>query len=675
MAQCLSYEIEDEIAILRVTRAPGLMDRCVIDAIDGALDQAQADGAIAIVIAGEDEGFPGGPPLSEIMRGPTDERLGELCSRIACFEMPVVGALKGDVCDGALSLALAAHARVAHVGTKLGFREIRWGLCPYAGATQRLPRFLGAKPAIELMLSGRLMPAEDPVFAPLFDRIVASHFIGEAKNVARDLVAGGGTGGGTADAVAAGLSDPIRYQKAVAEARRGHLSPEAKAVVDCVEAAQLLPFDAGMAFEKSMFDSVRESTRAAALVHVAQAEGFYLAPRQSAPRDVVVFGESRMARELALASLDAGAHVHLAEQVEGGSGRLIKEIEELSAQQVKANRMTIERAQARLSRLTGGRMVDVVGRGDIVIEAGGFPLSEMEEVSKRLCSASKPDVPVLLGSNVALRAEAISHLFTDRVVGVVFQPPPSSARLTELVVPRGVPEETILRSEALIRAMNNVMIPVAPKNGCLFQALVARFFEAAEWCVRHGASPWQVERALGWRTGPFMMMDREGLAAQPTRLTAIEGQEPEDLLNRAFTAVGRNGVASGRGFFRYDADGGPAKADPQAEAIIERWRKTGPDGHGPGAEEIRQRILLALVSLGLELLESGIVTRGAYVDLVAIHGLGMPRSSGGPMKWAESVGLVRIRKALQAFNSSGPRLWSLWPVLDERIKNGTGFDD
>lgn len=675
VARRLSYEMEDEIAIFRVNRSPDGLNRYVIQAIDEALDKAQASGAKAIVITGQGDEFPGGPPLGEIMSGPTVDRLGDVCARIACFKIPVVAALKGIVTGGALSLALSAHARVAHAGTKLGFKEIEWGLCPFAGATQRLPRLLGARSAIALMLSGRLVPAERSDMAPLFERYVNQDLSSAAMDVARALLARTPTDGNAVEIAAAGLSEPTEYQKAVADSRRGGLSNEAKAVVDCIEAAQLLSIEAGRSFEASVFYELRESPRASGLAHVAQAEMSALSPKRSPPKDVMVFGEGRMARELSLACLDAGAHVHLAERAEGSASRLVREIEEISARQVKANGLTTEHAHARLTRLSVGQMADMAGRAEIVIEAGGFPLSAMGELTRKLLSASGVDVPILLGSNVALRAGEMVHLFEGRVIGAAFQPPPLSARLVELVVPEGVSEGVIERGESLIRSMNKVVLHVAPRNGCLLQALIARFFEAAEWCVGQGASPWEVDRALGWRTGPFAMMDREGLTAQPARWAVIEGQDPDDLLNTTFAAAGRDGAASGRGFFLYDVDGSRAKADPEADSIIARWRKTRPERQRPGPEEIRQRILLALVSRGLELIEGEIVRRPTDVDLAAIHGLGMPRSSGGPMKWAENVGLVRIRKALEAFNASGPRLWRASPALDERIKNGIGFGD
>lgn len=675
VAQGLSYKIKDGIAILSVNQDPGHLSGQVIDSIGAALCRAQAEGVLAVVIAGKGDGFPDGPPLSEILSDVTVESLGKLCSRVACSELPVVAAMQGTVCGGALSLALSTHARVAHVGTRIGFKEIEWGVCPFAGATQRLSRILGAGPAIELMLSGRLVPAEHVDVAPLFERLVGDNLMDAAIGLARDLAVQSRANNRRSEAEAAGLSDPIQYQRAVAGARKGVLSAEAKAVVDCVEAAQLLTMEAGQAFETSSFHALRESSRAAALVHVAQAEAIFLTARHPAPKDVVVFGDSRMARGVAIACLDAGARVHLAERAEGGAGRLVKEIEKVNTQEVAAGHTSAERAQARQSRLSGGRLEDVIGSGEIVIEAGGFPLSAMGDVADLLTSATGPDIPVLLGSNVALRGGAMAHLFGGRVLGAAFQPPPQLARLVELVVPDAVSAEAVIRSEALARAMRKVVLHVAPRNGCLLQTLVSRFFAAAEWCVLQGASPSEVDRALGWRAGPFAMMDREGLGAQPARLAAINGHERENSLNSALLAVGRDGIANGRGYYRYDDNGQNPRADPEADALVARWRDVDAGRQGPVAEEIRQRILLALVSVGLELMEGGVIGRAAEVDLAAIHGLGMPRSSGGPMKWAENAGLIRVRKALERFSASDPRLWQVSPILDDRIKDGTRFGD
>ncbi len=675
MAQGLSYRVEDDIGVLCVNQTPGRLNRQVIDQLDAALDQACADGVSGVVIGGQGHGFPGGPPLSEILCRSTAENLAELCSRVAGLEVPIVVAMQGTVRDGALSLALAAHARVADSGTRIGFTEIELGLCPFAGATQRLPALVGAGPALDLMMSGRIVAAQDTGLAGLCQQWVDRDVTGAAMDLARDLASERRalTGGRVPEMP--GLADPIIYQRAIADARKVRLSAEARAIVDCIEAAQLLPMEAGQAFETTMFHTLRESPRAAALVHVACAEASHLSARHPPLKDVVVFGESRIARGLVLACLETGARVHLAERVEGGAGPVIKEIERIGRDEVEAGHISAEAARARLSRLSGGRLEDMIGRGEIVIEAGGFALSEMRGVAERVTSATRPDVPILLGSNIALRAGTIAHLFQGRVLGAAFQPPPQVARLVELIVPDGVSAEAVIRSEAMIRAMNKVALHVAPRNGCLLQTLVAQFFSAAQWCVLHGAAPWEVDRALGWRNGPFAMMDREGLGAQPARLTAILGHEPDHSLNRALLAAGRDGRASGRGFYRYDADDGTPRADPETEALVARWRAGQMDGHAPDAEEIRQRIMLALVSTGLALSEAGTIGRAAEVDLAAIHGLGMPRSSGGPMKWAEATGLIQVRKALQGFSQSEPQLWQSSPILDDLINNGAGFGD
>ncbi|WP_137700015.1 enoyl-CoA hydratase-related protein [Marimonas lutisalis] len=673
MAQGLAYRVEDGIAVLSVGELPVRLNESVRKEIEAALTAVEDDPAVtAIVITGQGRSFPAGPSLSEISSGNAAKGLGALCRRIETFPKPVVAALRGAVRDGGLALALAAHLRVAVAGTKLGATEIELGLLPYAGVTQRLPRLVGAGVALELIAGARMILADNAALRPLFAEIVKKNVVGAAARHAREFAHAAHL---PQAREAPGFEDPLAFQGVIADWRtRADLSPELRSAIDCVEAAQLLPIEVGLNYEQVAFGDLRKTTRADALLHMARVERLVPVPRVAAPESVVIFGEGRMARGLAIACLEAEMNVHVAERAAGGAERLIREIGESFREAVDSGRLDGRAAQAHLSRISGGDALDYMSRGEIVIEASGVPVGALDEVADLLMGATTGDVPILLSSGVALHSGDKSEVFGGRIMGAAFQPPPQKARLVEFVVGHGTETQARERVEALFRALGKYVLHLRPANGGLIQTLAATLFAAAEWCVARGAAPWDVDAALGWRYGPFAMIDREGVRAQPTRLAAIGGMGAAGSLNETLLAAGRDGRAAGKGFFRYDDGDGAPKHDPALHDILGQWRGL-IDRPVPGAEEIRRRILLALVSKGLELLEQGRVSRPGEIDLAAAHGLGMPRALGGPMKAAETMGLLRVRRALAEYAAEDPVLWRNAPLLDEHVKYGRGFGD
>lgn len=681
VGQGLEYRVDNGVAVLSVTAAPGRFDATVRSEFLAALLGAETDEAvIGVVITGQGRGFPAGGPPDEILAAGalTAPDFSELCKAVAECSKPVVAAMRGTVRDGGFELALAAMARVAVTGTRVGLSEIAMGLIPDAGATQRLPRLIGSNHALEIIQTGQFYPVEAPVLRSLVTEIVPRNVVGAATRLARDLSAGGAVRQDMRPEP--GLDDPIAFGAAIA-ARRNvpHLGPQARAAIDCVEAAQLLPLEVGLEFERTRRQDLLENSQVRGLLHIGIAERRAMAAAVGArPGHLTILGGGRAAQGLALAALHVGFRVELAEMAAGEAATLMRHISEGHHRSVERGMMDGNTARAQLARIAGGNAADILPRAEIVFEASGAPKSRMAEVIELLVKSTNDDVPVCLGSNMGLFAGDLAGSFGPRVVGAAIVQRLPGGRMVELVEPAGsdraAAQAAAASVMAVFAAMGKTVVPVAAANGLIAQRLLGTLFAAAEWCVMQGASPWKVDEALGWPVGPFALMDREGLLTQPLRLLALGGIGKAGGLNQTLAGQGREGRGAGGGFHHYSGGGTRPERDPAAEAIIAAWRETS-TGVAPDPASINRRINAALFSTGLALVQNGVAARASDIDLVAVQGLDLPRDQGGPMMAAVQMGLLTARRQLQDFSTDEPALWQSAPVLDEAIKNGGRFSD
>nr|WP_322865965.1 enoyl-CoA hydratase-related protein [Aquicoccus sp. G2-2]MEA1113236.1 enoyl-CoA hydratase-related protein [Aquicoccus sp. G2-2] len=635
-----------------------------------ALSAAGEDPAVrAVVIAFDTRGFAGTLPPAEVAGQEAAPTLGALCDLIAGFPKPVVAALRGAVFDAGVALALAARARIAVRGTRLGLRDIRRGLVPGAGITQRLPRLLGADGALNVILSGRMFSADAPQMSGFFQAIVERNVVGEAVQAARALVAQ------PVPVATPGFADAPGYLAEIArhQAKRQTQAPEARAAVECVEAAQLLPLEAGLALEAALREDLAAGARARGLIRAqALEERAVVAVPGPVPDTVVVLGDGPAAERRVLHLLEAGLSVRLAEQHAGGAERARRWLEQVFGEQVQRGRLPKAAVEAALARFAGGPSDAFLGQGDLVIEACGAPPDALSPLVEVIRQATPDTVPVLLESQMALKAGAHGGLLQDRVLGCAHHLTTGNRRLSELVVSDASAPDAVARAAALLERLERRVLISPPHDGLIAGRLMAALMAVAEWCVAQGASPGAVEAALAWPQGPFHTADADGMAMQVTRMAALGWHAPSGGLFQAFADEGRSGRAAGKGIFTYAAGGGAAaEPDEEGDAIVLGWR--GPQEASLSAEEIRRRIWSTLFSEGLMLLQEGRAASADDIDLAALEALGLPRASGGPMKAAEIRGLIAVRRELKAWNAEEPAFWQPSTLLDEMIKNGVRF--
>ncbi|ETX26677.1 enoyl-CoA hydratase/isomerase family protein [Roseivivax isoporae] len=655
----VSLSVMDGVGVIDIDAPPcNVLTPELRAALLDALAAAEGDPDLrALVLSGGATGFPPGADVREYDAAPRDPSQGALCARLACFPRPVVAALSGAIFGGGIALALAAHHRVAAAEARLSFPEVRLGLVPGGGATQLLPRLLGAGPALDLMLSGRTLRAADPALAPLFDAVTTGEPRAAAIALARRLAAAGAGPRPTAT-LRPGMGDGVAYQRAIA-ARRARLSGTTAAaaarIVDAVEAAQILPIEAGLAFEAEAAEESRRSDVSVALRHVFAAE--QRAPRLAAcgrppAADIgslAILGGGLLAAHLAIAALDRGLAVRWGTRrpdiLREGMVRVRAHYDRLVSEGLLAE----ARAAERLDRLALGDSAAMAEGADFVIHA----------------ARGQGDVPV-----PARIVRAVAFPGWVERIGLRFAAPATRHPLVEVIEGPAASAADVDAALALARALGKVAVRVVSDGLSASGRLTAALHRAADGLVDAGQAPADVDAALrawGWARPSFELRDVTGLDGVPA------GTRPEGAVNWSalLSGAGRHGRADGTGGF-YDWTGATPVPAPAAQALIDAARPPAPP---LPPEAISGLMLAALANEGARMLEEGMVTEALEIDAAAVLGCDFPRHRGGPMKAADLAGLFGLRRALDGFDHPDRAFWAPHPLWAMHVREGTRFCD
>ncbi|MGR3366126.1 MAG: enoyl-CoA hydratase-related protein [Sagittula sp.] len=655
MADGIHYSVEDGIALLSVDNPPvNALSRAARVGLAAGLDRAEADPAIrGIVLAGTGNTFPAGADLAEYETGMAKPFLRDLCNRVEACSKPVVAALHGTVYGGGFELALAAHYRVARAGTRVSLPEVRMGLTPSAGATQRLPRLAGAELALELALAGGTMPLDRGPGRQLVDDLVDDNLLGTAANLARALADDGTPPRRTRD-LRDGMADHAAFTTAI-RARRDTLSaaPDSAAarVIDLIEASALLPFDAGVAMEEDAFAACLASDAARALRHAFTAE--HLARRFNLPKGtpagevnrIAVLGPGPLAMQIAVSALNAGIGVNWGAREPEKLTEGVAQLRDVFSAGVKGGGLSPSQSAARLDLLHWGESAEMIPGTDIVLHA----------------ARGQGDVAAPEGT---VRAVAMSGR-VDRL-GLRFAPPVFATRLVEVVQgPEGTPAEVAL-GLALAERMNKVAVHVRSQGASIAGRLAAAMHRAADALVDLGADPYDLDAAVeawGWARPPFRTRDMSGLE-DLARAPRAEGAENWSAL---MIEVGRRGWISGNGFYDW-ADGGAERA-----ASVRRLLNGQRTVRDWAADDMVELLVGAMANEGARMLAEGMVRRPSDIDAVAILALDFPRLRGGPMMAVGLWGMLRIMKRLERLDHPDRDFWTPVPAWGEHVKYGRTF--
>ncbi|WOE81067.1 3-hydroxyacyl-CoA dehydrogenase NAD-binding domain-containing protein [Pseudomonas protegens] len=664
--------------------------RGLLAAIDSASDNPAVE---AILLVGAGRHFCGGADIREFGQTPQAPALPEVIKRIEDSSKPVLAAIQGVALGGGLEVALAAHYRLATSSARLGLPEVLLGLLPGAGGTQRLPRLIGAKAALELMLSGRHLSAEEALSLGLVDRLGDSDdALTEGLTYIRQLLAQGATVRRTRDALA--LSEPAVQREAIDAARqqatqksRGLLSP--LHIIQAVEAALDQSFEDGLREERRLFLECLDSPQRAGLVHAFFAEREVLkAPetRAAAPRAIArvgVVGGGTMGAGIAVTALDAGLEVTMIERDQDALNRGRGNVEKVYNSLIDKGRLTQADKTATLARFSASTDYQDLAQADLVIEAVfedmAAKLAVFAELD-RVCKAG-----AVLASNTSyldINAIAQSVSRPADVIGLHFFSPANIMKLLEIVVPSKVAADVVATAFELAKKLRKVPVRAGVCDGFIGNRILAVYRQAADYMMEDGASPYQIDQALrdfGFPMGPFQVADLAGGdIGWATRQRKAATRDPRARYVQIADRLcerGWFGQKTGRGYYLYAQGPRSASQDPEVLAIIDTERaRAGITPRAFSNPEILRRYMAAMINEGANVVHEGIALRPLDVDITFIHGYGFPRHRGGPLKYADQYGLPQVLADIREFAEEDPLFWTASPLLVQLVERGENFD-
>lgn len=659
-----------------------------------AVDQAESDPEVrALVLVGAGRGFIAGADIREFGKPPLPPALPEVCNRIEACGKPVIAAIHGAALGGGLEVAMAAHYRVALADAKLGLPEVQLGLIPGSGGTQRAPRLMGVQPAIELMLSGRHIGPREAKDAGLVDGIAEGNDAQAAGLAfAADLLRAGVGVRRTRDRAMAQDIDAARaalreIRAETAKKTRGLFSP--LKIVEAVEAGLDLPFEEALRNERQLFLQCVDSPQRAGLVHAFFAEREVAkAPetKSAQPRPIAsvgVVGGGTMGAGIAVAVLDAGLPVTMVERDEASIARGRANVAKVYEGLVAKGRMTAEARDQVMSRFRGSTAYADLADTDLVIEAVFEDMAVKKTVFAELDRVCKQGA-VLATNTSYLDIDAIAA-GTSRpqdVIGLHFFSPANIMKLLEIVVPARVSADVVATAFELAKKLKKVPVRAGVCDGFIGNRILARYRQAADYMVEDGASPYEIDEAVrgfGYPMGPFQVSDLAGGdIGWATRKRKAATRDPRARYVQIADRIcerGWFGQKTGRGWYLYPEGARTGTPDPEVLAIIEAEReRAGVKPRKFGADEIMRRYLAAMVNEGANVVHERIALRPLDVDVTFLSGYGFPRYRGGPMKYADMVGLDRILADVREFAQEDPLFWQPSPLLVELVAQGRNFD-
>src|SRR5580692_364722 len=676
----LGYEVRGEVAVLRLANPPvnsfGLeLRRAVVEALGRAEDDRRVK---AIVVIGSGKGFSGGADIREFgtPKAYAAPNLNMVLRALEDCSKPVIAALDGICMGGGFEFALACHYRVASGDAQLGLPEVKLGLLPGAGGTQRLPRVVGVERALNMIVSGNPVRAAELRGTPLLDAIAEGDLLDAALGFAQRLI---GEGKGPKRVRDLEIQMPnaegfLQFARTTVKAVAGPY-PAPPACVEAVAAALKGPFDAGMARERELFLTLMASPESAALRHVFQAERAASriadVPESTAPRALNragVIGAGTMGGGITMALINAGIPVVLIESTQEALDRGLATIAKNYQGQIKKGKLTEEALAKRLALIAPTLDYAPLKDVDLVIEAVFENLDVKKQVFLKLDTVMREGA-ILASNTSALNLDTIAA-FTRRpqdVIGLHFFSPANVMRLLEIVRGKATAADVLVSAMALAKRIKKVAVVAGVCDGFIGNRMIARYGQAAHDLLLAGASPEQIDKAVekfGMAMGPFRMNDLAGLdvGAMWRKRLAAENHD-KDYANIADLLVdaGRYGQKTAAGWDRYPPGSRTSVPDPEVKALIEKFRAERHISPRKVTDaEIVQRCIYALVNEGARILEDGIAQRSSDIDIVYLCGYGFPAYRGGPMFYADQVGLTEVARDLKRIAASAGAEADFW---------------
>ena len=675
---------DGELAVVTVDNPPvNALKHEVRAGLAEALRQARADGAVkAVVISCAGRTFFVGADITEFGKPPQAPSLHDVIAAIEAIPKPVIAALHGTALGGGFELALACHFRVAVATARVGLPEVKLGLLPGAGGTQRLPRLVGPEKSLKMIVTGDPIQASEALTDGVIDEIVEGDLTAGAVAFARRVVAEGRPltlvrdredkliGEGFADA-AEELTRRLRGREAPA------------ACVEAVRNAIVLPFEEGLKREGELFRKLVTGDQSRAQRHIffAEREAAKVMdmPEATKPRAIArgaVIGAGTMGGGIAMCFANAGIPVTI---VETGRDLLQRGLDRMAGNYrttVSRGGLDAAEMERRMGLITGVTELGAIGEADVVIEAVFEEMDVKKRVFANLDRVAKPNA--LLATNTStLDVDQIARATArpQDVLGMHFFSPANVMRLLEIVRGAGTSFDALATAIALGRRLGKVPVTVGVCYGFVGNRMLARRSVETEHLLLEGALPQQIDAAVtgfGFPMGPCAMMDLAGL---DVGWRIRQGRGERALIEDALCDAGHYGQKTGKGYFRYEAGSRMPLPDAEVEKIIlDAASRLGINRRPISEEEIVERMVLPVVNEGARILEEGIAARPGDIDVIWVYGYGWPVWRGGPMHYADQLGLPHIRDRLRFYaDRSGDETLRPAPLLDRLAAEGRNF--
>ena len=696
MSDATSYSVRDGIAVIVMNNPPvnGLGSVLRPGIVDG-MKKAEADPAVkALVIIGSAKAFSGGADIREFNtpKSSMSPTLPEINDAQDNFKKPMVAAIGGFALGGGLELALGCHYRVAAPKTLLGLPEVKLGILPGSGGTQRLPRMVGATEAVKMMTTGNPVPAEKGLQVGLVDEVVQGDLLEGAIAFAKKLVAEGKGPRRIRDLTVKVDGDPKAFFEAaraeVGKASRGYPAP--LEIVACVEAAVNLPFDDGRKEERRRFAGLVEGSESKAMRHMFFAERQTSkipdVPEGTPTRKIekaAVIGAGTMGGGITMSLVNVGIPVTIIEMKQEALDRGLATIKKNYANTVSKGRLKQEEMDKRMALITPALSIEAGKDADIIIEAVFERMDVKQEIFRKLDAVMKPGA-ILASNTSTLDVDAIAAV-TKRpqdVIGTHFFSPANVMRLLEVVRGKATGKDVLATTMALGKKIKKVPVVSGVCDGFIGNRMIEKYGQQSLFLLDEGCSPQQVDAAVqkwGMAMGPLTMGDMAGLDIGWEIRKRRYIERPNFLYSKVGDKVaelGRFGQKTGKGWYLYEAGNRKPIPDPLVDTIVADYRKANNiPTRSISDEEIVERLIYSLVNEAAYILEEGIALRASDIDMVYLTGYGFPPYRGGPMFYADTVGLPKVLAAIEGFQKGYMgEVWKPAPLLVQLAKDGKKFN-
>ncbi|MDD9946810.1 MAG: 3-hydroxyacyl-CoA dehydrogenase NAD-binding domain-containing protein [Myxococcales bacterium] len=692
MADVVRYEKQDGVFLIIVDNPPvNALAQAVRQGIKQGVEQANADPEVkAIVVTCEGRTFIAGADIKEFGKPHQPPPLPEVIAALEQTDKPTVAALFGTALGGGLEVALGCHFRVAKADAKLGLPEVKLGILPGAGGTQRLPRVIGVEASLDMIVGGDPIGAKQALSAGLVDELVEGDVRAGAVAYAKRVVAEQRPLRKLSEASVPGNTDAVvfdAYADKIRKKKRGFEAPFA--CIDAVRAAVELPYAQGLAKEREIFQGLVSSTQSGAQRHVFFAER-EVAKIPDVPKStetlpvkkVAVLGAGTMGAGIAMCFASAGMGVKLLDREQGFVDKGLATIEKNYASSVKRGKLSEADKDACVARITGTTSYDDLADVDLVVEAVFEEMGIKKEVFAKLDQVCSPKA-ILATNTSTLDVNEIASATSrpEMVIGLHFFSPAHLMKLLEIVRGDKTSKSVIATSMKLAKQLSKIGVLVGVCHGFVGNRILYPYRREASFLVEEGATPQQVDRVItdfGLPMGPFAMGDLAGLDVG-WRVRQAQGKPTDErysgTLADRLCEMGRFGQKTGRGYYIYEEGSRVPKPDPEVADMIEAISKElGIERREISDEEILERCIYPMINEGAKILDEGIALRASDIDVVWINGYGFPIYRGGPMFYGETVGLDQVYAKVCEFRDQQGKQWEPSPLLARLAKPGAKFD-